>query len=114
MRITAHIDDQTRHLLSVGDADRPKRSFAPFGTAEQRISFKEVQLKEKAKPTPPPSNGDDVPKASTSAMVTEPDQYLEKLTGRRSASPARKRKRGSKKGKEKAVDVQDDNAMDTT
>ncbi|KAL4065538.1 hypothetical protein V8B97DRAFT_2010353 [Scleroderma yunnanense] len=111
-----------------GDAERTKRSFVPFGSTEQRICFKEVQLKEKEKPRPvaemsgsfsatPPSNEDaviDVSKGSASAATAEPDLYLEKLTGRRSASPARKRKRGSRKGKEKAVEGQDDNAMDTT
>lgn len=127
MRIIVSVDGPIGHLTSVGDTDGTKRPFAPFGTAEQRICFKEVQLKQKVKPRPaegpevpstePPSNEDasiDISKASTSAAATESDQYLEKLTGRRSASPARKRRRGSKKGKEKAVEIQDDNTMDTT
>jgi len=126
VRIIASVDEPTGHSSSVGDTDGTKPPFAPFGTAEQRICFKEVQLKQKVKSRPvegsevpstePPSNEDasiDISKASTSAAaVTESDQYLEKLTGRRSASPTRKRKRGSKKGKEKAVEIQDDNAMD--
>ncbi|KAG6333202.1 hypothetical protein ID866_5884 [Astraeus odoratus] len=107
------------------DTDRTKRSLVHAGTTEQRICFKEVQLIQKnqapvagssADAASPPSNGSAPPDASskTGTQADEPDQYLERLTGRKSATPPRKRGRPSKKGKEKAVDVQGDSAMDTT
>ncbi|KAI6008751.1 hypothetical protein F5J12DRAFT_825363 [Pisolithus orientalis] len=85
------------------DKSSTKRSLVHAGSTEQRVCFKEVQLKEKARR--PPEAESEAPHAPGSgSVVAQPDLYLEMLSGQSSASPVRKRKRGSKKGKERAIE----------
>ncbi|KAF9221094.1 hypothetical protein BS17DRAFT_712556 [Gyrodon lividus] len=108
------------------DTELNKRSFAHFGSTEQRVRFKEVQLKEKA-PSAPSSCTPNVivsDSAEASYMPLEPgnaaavasssDRLLEHSNGNNSTTPTRERKKQSRKGKERAVDVNDADAMDTT
>ncbi|KAF9242829.1 hypothetical protein BU15DRAFT_72479 [Melanogaster broomeanus] len=101
------------------DTERNKRSFTHVGSTEQRIRFKEVQLKEKAPPGPSPSSSNPAEVSSippdpgnTTAHTSLSDRILEHSNS--SAAPKRQRKKSSRKGKERAVDVIDDDAMDTT
>ncbi|KAF8840476.1 hypothetical protein BDN67DRAFT_645284 [Paxillus ammoniavirescens] len=108
------------------DTERNKRSFAHVGSTEQRIRFKEVQLKEKA-PSEPSSRAPNVivsSSAEASSMPLEPanapaqtsltNKLLEHSNSNSSAAPMRERKKSPRKGKERAIDVDDADAMDTT
>jgi general transcription factor 3C polypeptide 6 len=116
--------------LGADDTQTNKRSLAHVGSTEQRIRFKEVQLKEKARPEPMPSERKSpdllervatiytdveldktASQAPLSGALEQSSSNLKGVTG--SAAP-RKRKKGSRKGKERAVDVNEEDAMDTT
>ncbi|KAI6127109.1 hypothetical protein EDD17DRAFT_1490699 [Pisolithus thermaeus] len=85
------------------DKGSTKRSLVHAGSTEQRVCFKEVQLKEKAR-HPPEEGSSETPHAQGSGSGARSDLHLEMLSGQSPANPVRKRKRGSEKGKEKAVD----------
>ncbi|KAN0078191.1 hypothetical protein V8E55_010248 [Tylopilus felleus] len=103
-----------------------KRSLAHVGCTEQRIRFKEIQLKEKARPEPESSQrkSPDLLEQVASIYADVETAFqdpvsgaLEQLTSSKGASdPAspRKKKKGSRKGKERAVNVNEEDAMDTT
>ncbi|KIK19462.1 hypothetical protein PISMIDRAFT_683112 [Pisolithus microcarpus 441] len=85
------------------DKGSTKRSLVHAGSTEERVCFKEVQLKEKARP-PPEEGSSETPHVQGNGSGARSDLHLEMLSGQSPANPVRKRKRGSEKGKEKAVD----------
>lgn len=116
--------------MGADDTQPNRRSLAHIGSTEQRIRFKEVQLKEKARPEPMPSerrspdlveqvasmytdveSDKTASQAPLSGTLEQPSGNLKGATG--SAAP-RKRKKGSRKGKERAVDVNEEDVMDIT
>lgn len=98
-----------------------KRSLVHIGSTEQRIRFKEVQLKKKARPEPTPAE-----RKEADLLEEVASMYVDAETDKIAASsgqleqpatePAslRKKKKRSRKGKERAVDVDEEDAMDTT
>lgn len=99
------------------------------GSTEQRIRFKEVQLKEKARPelAPPERKSPDLlEQVATIYTDVELDKTAPQKApisgtheqasskGATDSTTPRKRKKGSRKGKERAVDVDEEDAMDTT
>ncbi|KAH7886668.1 hypothetical protein F5I97DRAFT_1926985 [Phlebopus sp. FC_14] len=101
------------------DTEPNRRSFAHVGSTEQRIRFKEVQLKKKTPAVTPSVHATPAEVIATeqdhsNTRSTSSDQPLERLTGHSSAAPTRTRKKGSRKGKEREVDPRDEDAMDTS
>ena len=109
-------------MNSIDDTQPSKRSLAHVGCTEQRIRFKEVQLKEKARPGPTPSESRQAELSEEVASMyvdPEPDKIASAATpsgalGTTGPAPPRKRKKRSRKGKERAVEVDEEDAMDTT
>ncbi|KAG8215771.1 hypothetical protein J3R82DRAFT_7672 [Butyriboletus roseoflavus] len=121
----------TELLFTEEKNDTPnKRSLAHIGSTEQRIRFREVRLKEKARPEPMsaerivPNLLEEVASmyvdAESDKIVSQAPSsgQLEQPSGKGAADAAspspRKRKKASRKGKERAVDVNEEDAMDTT
>lgn len=109
------------------DTHPNKRSLVHVGSTEQRIRFKEVQLKEKARPEPPPperKSPDLFEQVATIYADPEPDRTaslapssgeLEQPGGQGgTGSGSPRKKKGSRKGKERAVDVNGEDVMDMT
>ncbi|KAF8451910.1 hypothetical protein L210DRAFT_3514180 [Boletus edulis BED1] len=109
------------------DTHPNKRCLAHVGSTEQRIRFKEVQLKEKARTEPMPSEPKspvllehvasiyadvDSEKAASQAPVSGPSEQPSSK-GETDSGSSRKKKNRSRKGKERAVDVNEEDAMDT-
>ncbi|KAG6373532.1 hypothetical protein JVT61DRAFT_6174 [Boletus reticuloceps] len=109
------------------DTHPNKRSLAHVGSTEQRIRFKEVQLKEKARTEPMPSERKspdlleqvvsiyaDVnsEKAAPQAPISGPPKQPSSK-GETDSGSSRKKKNRSRKGKERAVNVNEEDAMDT-
>lgn len=98
-----------------------KRSLVHVGSTEQRIRFKEVQLKEKTQPER--KEADLLEEVASMYVDAETDKIdsqaassgqLEQPRDQDATEPPRKRKKKSRKGKERAVDVNDEGTMDTT
>ncbi|KAF8127207.1 hypothetical protein EV363DRAFT_1418486 [Boletus edulis] len=109
------------------DTHPNKRCLAHVGSTEQRIRFKEVQLKEKARTEPMPSEPKspvllehvasiyadvDSEKAASQAPVSGLSEQPSSK-GETDSGSSRKKKNRSRKGKERAVDVNEEDAMDT-
>jgi hypothetical protein len=92
------------------------RSLTHVGVAEQRIQFKEVQLREKSREQS--DERDATPSSINPTNDAPPEdggQALGRMTGRITEPPGRKRKK--RRNKEKDVSPQEegkDDAMDTT
>ncbi|KAF8552828.1 hypothetical protein OG21DRAFT_1465076 [Imleria badia] len=110
------------------DTQPNRRFLAHIGSTEQRIRFKEVQLKEKARTEPVPSDRKspdlleqvasiyadvETDKTASQAPVSGPHEQASSKGATDTVSP-RKKKKGSRKGKERAMDVNEEDAMDTT
>jgi hypothetical protein len=101
-------------LASAADeADRSKRSAIPVTTTEQRIRFKEVQLKPKEPPdlATPPSDPfiHENPARPANASNANPRIAVDRITGKFVPAPTRAaRGKAKKKGKQKATVIDEE------
>ncbi|KAJ7074503.1 hypothetical protein C8F01DRAFT_1361128 [Mycena amicta] len=97
--------------------DWSKRSLAHVGNTERRISFKEVQLKEKV--PPPPSTGEAVfVLQGQDVEEPRPDFDLDRITGKTGPIVQRKRREktkegdGKKQGKDKQKEKEQEDSVE--
>ncbi|KAH7922304.1 hypothetical protein BV22DRAFT_667847 [Leucogyrophana mollusca] len=100
------------------DSDRHKRSVVHVANTEQRVIFREVELKPKPDPSSQPeAQGPDTRPSettSTASAVELPatNQTLERITG--NSTETRTRKRGKKKKGQESENPSGQDAMDTS
>ncbi|KAH0835639.1 hypothetical protein J3R83DRAFT_9389 [Lanmaoa asiatica] len=113
---------------NAADTQPNKRTLVHVCSTEQRIRFKEVQLKEKARPEPMSSEHitpNLLEEVASMYVDAESDKIASQVPssgqlgkpsskGATDSASPRKRKKGSRKGKERAVDVGEEDATDTT
>ncbi|KAG9312554.1 hypothetical protein JVU11DRAFT_6950 [Chiua virens] len=107
--VSAVTRDTERQIADDGQTN--KRSLVHIGSTEQRLRFKEVQLKEKARAGPTPVERKEAELLEEVASMYVDPEIPSQAATEQPNSTTRKRKKGTRKGKERAVE---DDAMDTT
>lgn len=107
----------SQSIIAVDEADRTKRPVIPVATTEQRIRFKEVQLKRKPTEPEPVPGVSAVENASSQVEETsvnaEQEAIVDRITGK--SVPDKKRRRKGKKKEtqpEKKAEAEGDDATE--
>ena len=91
-------------MLETDETDRSKKSVIPVATTEQRIRFKEVQLKPKSQDPPLDPFIHENPGPPADAADPNPNIVVDRITGKFVPVPTRAAKgKGKKKRKKKAA-----------